>query len=183
MLTGVPVIVTAAGPTAGPRQLAAAYAEAAHCLRALHILGRTGVGGCAVELGVLGVLVGNEHDVSAFVTSSLGPLLEYDARRGTELVRTLGVYFGCGGSLVRAKDELHVHVNTLVQRLDRVAALIGRDWNTSERALELQLALRCTGWPARATERCPTGQATRSVPDPPGGRGPDRRGRQGRAAG
>jgi DNA-binding PucR family transcriptional regulator len=69
-------------------------------------------------------------------------VLDYDARRGTELVRTLRTYFESGSSLTRAKDVLHVHVNTVVQRLDRIASLLGPDWQTPERALELQLALR-----------------------------------------
>lgn len=140
--SGAPVTVAAAGPAAGPHQLAAAHAEAARCLRALHVLGRTGDGACAAELGFLGVLLGNGHDVSGFVAAVLGPLLEYDARRGTELVRTLGVYFACGSSPIRTKDDLHVHVNTVAQRLDRIASLIGADWNSPERALEIQLALQ-----------------------------------------
>ncbi|MFJ9929517.1 helix-turn-helix domain-containing protein [Streptomyces misionensis] len=141
-LTGVPVTVAGAGPAAGPRALADAHAEGLRCLRALRVLGRTGHGASVAELGFLGVLLGDGHDVDGFVTAVLGPLLEYDARRGTQLVRTLRAYFDRGGSLTRAKEELHVHVNTVVQRLDRVQALLGPDWNTPERALELQLALR-----------------------------------------
>ena len=141
-LIGVPVTVAAAGPAAGPAALARAHAEAARCLRALHILGRTGDGAGAHDLGFLGVLLGEGHDVDAFVDSTLGPLLEYDARRGTMLVRTLRAYFDCAGSLTQAKEELHVHVNTVVQRLDRIQTLLGPDWNHPQRALELQLALR-----------------------------------------
>lgn len=141
-LTGAPVTVGAAGPAGGVAELATAHAEAMRTLRALCALGREGDGACATDLGFLGVLLGEGHDVRGFVQETLGPLLAYDARRGTELVRTLGAYFACGGSLTRAKDELHVHVNTVVQRLDRVEALLGRDWNQPERALELQLALR-----------------------------------------
>ncbi|WP_435642610.1 helix-turn-helix domain-containing protein [Streptomyces sp. H49] len=141
-LTGVPVTVAGAGPAAGPRALADAHAEGLRCLRALRVLGRTGHGASVAELGFLGVLLGDGHDVDGFVTAVLGPLLEYDARRGTQLVRTLRAYFDRGGSLTRAKEELHVHVNTVVQRLDRVQALLGPNWNSPERALELQLALR-----------------------------------------
>ncbi|MEU2357254.1 helix-turn-helix domain-containing protein [Streptomyces misionensis] len=141
-LTGVPVTVAGAGPAAGPRALADAHAEGLRCLGALRVLGRTGHGASVAELGFLGVLLGDGHDVDGFVTAVLGPLLEYDARRGTQLVRTLRAYFDRGGSLTRAKEELHVHVNTVVQRLDRVQALLGPDWNSPERALELQLALR-----------------------------------------
>ncbi|MFF3112079.1 helix-turn-helix domain-containing protein [Kitasatospora sp. NPDC057904] len=141
-LTGFPVTVGAGRPAAGPPAIAASYAEGLRCLRALRVLGRAGEGASARALGFLGVLLGDGHDVDGFVGATLGPLLDYDARRGTELVRTLRAYFDCGGSLTRAKDELHVHVNTVVQRLDRVEALLGRDWNVPERSLELQLALR-----------------------------------------
>lgn len=141
-LTGAPVTVAAAGPVSGPGRIADAHAEAVRCLRALHVLGRQGDGASADELGFLGVVLGDAKDVGGFVHDTLGPLLEYDARRGTELIRTLAAYFGAGGSLTRAKDALHVHVNTVVQRLDRVEALLGADWNRPDRALELQLALR-----------------------------------------
>ncbi|MFJ8627410.1 helix-turn-helix domain-containing protein [Kitasatospora sp. NPDC093550] len=141
-LAGFPVTVGAGRPCAGPTALAASYAEGLRCVRALRVLGRAGEGASARALGFLGVLLGDGHDVDGFVGAALGPLLAYDARRGTELVRTLRAYFDCGGSLTRAKDELHVHVNTVVQRLDRVEALLGRDWNHPERSLELQLALR-----------------------------------------
>ncbi|MFF5338953.1 helix-turn-helix domain-containing protein [Streptomyces sp. NPDC013181] len=141
-LAQAPVTVAAAGPARGPAGLAAAHAEAARCLRAMRVLGRTGQGACVTELGFLGVVLGDAQDVEGFVAGALGPLLEYDAQRGTHLVRTLSAYFGAGGSLIRAKDELHVHVNTVVQRLDRIQVLLGRDWNEPDRALELQLALR-----------------------------------------
>ncbi|MDH6575053.1 GAF domain-containing protein [Kitasatospora sp. MAP5-34] len=141
-LTGAPVTVGAGRVATGPLALAAAHAEALRCVRALRVLGRDGDGASADGLGFLGVLLGDGHDVAAFVGTALGPLLEYDARRGTELVRTLRAYFDCGGSLTRAKDDLHVHVNTVVQRLDRIETLLGPDWNHPERSLELQLALR-----------------------------------------
>ncbi|MFI1582680.1 helix-turn-helix domain-containing protein [Embleya sp. NPDC020630] len=161
---GAPVTVAAAGPAVGARGIAAAHAEAARCLRALIVLGRSGDGACAAELGFLGVVLGGRQDVDAFVGDALGPLLAYDARRGTELVRTLRVYFACGGSLTRAKDELHIHVNTVVQRLDRVEALLGPDWNGPQQALELQLALRLH----QLTERPPTVVAESCAPPPPG---------------
>ncbi|MFF0183346.1 helix-turn-helix domain-containing protein [Streptomyces sp. NPDC005244] len=141
-LIGAPVTVAGAGPAAGPRAIADAHTEGVRCLRALRVLDRAGQGASVAELGFLGVLLGDHHDVDGFVTAALGPLLDYDTQRGTQLVRTLRAYFDCGGSLTRAKEELHVHVNTVVQRLDRVQALLGPDWNSPEQALELQLALR-----------------------------------------
>jgi DNA-binding PucR family transcriptional regulator len=105
-------------------------------------LGRAGEGASADGLGFLGVLLGDRADLDGFVGRALGPVLEYDARRGTELVRTLDAYFAAGGQLNRAKEALHVHVNTVVQRLERVGSLLGEDWQSPSRALEIQLALR-----------------------------------------
>ncbi|WP_433270552.1 helix-turn-helix domain-containing protein [Actinosynnema sp. CS-041913] len=141
-VAGLPVTVGAGGPAVGPGEVAAAHAEAARCLRALLLLDRRGVGGTMADLGFVGVLLGDRADVAGYVRTTLGPLLDYDASRGTELVRTVTAYFACGANLSRAKDELHVHVNTVVQRLDRVACLLGDDWQSPDRVLEVQLALR-----------------------------------------
>jgi DNA-binding PucR family transcriptional regulator len=105
-------------------------------------LGRTGDGASADELGFVGLLIGDRRQVSGFLDSALGPVLSYDTRRGTALVKTLAAYFGNGGSLSRTAEALHIHVNTVTQRLDRVGQLLGADWQEPERALEIQLALR-----------------------------------------
>jgi sugar diacid utilization regulator len=140
-----PVTGGAAGPVGSPAGFAAAEQEAARCLAALTALGRFGDAACGRDLGFVGLLLGGgvaQAQVPEYIRSALGPVLDYDARRSTELVRTLDAYFSCGGNLMRTKDELHVHVNTVTQRLDRIAHLLGADWNSPERALELQLALR-----------------------------------------
>ncbi|TNC27734.1 helix-turn-helix domain-containing protein [Amycolatopsis alkalitolerans] len=137
-----PVTVGGAGPARGPQAIADAHGEAVRCLRALLALGRVGEGASADGLGFLGVLLGDRADLDGFVRRALGPVLDYDARRGTELVRTLDAYFAAGAQLNKAKEALHVHVNTVVQRLERVASLLGEDWQSPPRALEIQLALR-----------------------------------------
>ncbi|MFI5807337.1 helix-turn-helix domain-containing protein [Streptomyces sp. NPDC051561] len=139
---GTPVTVGAAGPVPGVSGFPRAHAEARRCLHALHALGRTGDGADLTELGFLGVLLGDRADVAAYTARVLGPVQDYDAERGTDLIRTLDAYYAHGGSLSRAKDALHVHVNTVVQRLERIGRLLGQDWNSPSRALELQLALR-----------------------------------------
>ncbi|MEV0170433.1 GAF domain-containing protein [Streptomyces sp. NPDC050803] len=141
-ILGTPVTVGAAGPGQGPDHLAATHAEALRCLTALHALDRTGEGADIADLGFVGVLLGDRADVTSYVQRVLGPVLDYDAERGTELLRTLHAYYAQGASLSRAKDALHVHANTVVQRLERVAQLLGPDWNTPSRALETHLALR-----------------------------------------
>ncbi|BCJ74106.1 cyclic diguanylate phosphodiesterase [Catellatospora sp. IY07-71] len=144
---GRPVTAGAAGPAADPAGLAAAFKEADHCATALAALGRTGDGASTAELGFVGLLLGavregGDPDVDRFLRDTIGSVVDYDVRRGTALVKTLECYFGTGGSLARAAEQLHVHVNTVTQRLDRVAQLLGADWQRPDRALEVQLALR-----------------------------------------
>ncbi|MER6470768.1 helix-turn-helix domain-containing protein [Streptomyces collinus] len=141
-----PVTVGASAPVTGlathPDTVTAAYAEGRRCLDALQLLGRAGDGAAAEDFGFLGLLLAGERDIGAFVGRTIGPVVTYDERRGTELLRTLEAYFACGMSPARTKDALHVHVNTVAQRLERVGRLLGEDWQSPSRALEIQLALR-----------------------------------------
>ncbi|QOS59690.1 helix-turn-helix domain-containing protein [Thermobifida fusca] len=140
-----PVTVGVAGPVEALPGFRSSFTEALRCLQTLQALGRTGEVAAPTDLGFLGLLLGDDRDVDGFVTATLGPLLDYDARRKTALVDTLRAYFAAGGNLSRAKDALHVHVNTVSQRLERISQLIGDDWQEPSRALEIQLALRLHG--------------------------------------
>jgi hypothetical protein len=137
-----PVTAGGAGPVSSPSAVAGAFHEADSCATALLALGRVGDGAGHTELGYVGLLLGDRRDVPAFVHAAAGPVIDYDARRGTALLKTLEAYFAAGGSLARAAESLHVHVNTVTQRLDRIGHLLGPDWQTPSRALDLQLALR-----------------------------------------
>nr|WP_086002868.1 GAF domain-containing protein [Nocardiopsis prasina] len=140
-----PVTAGLAGPTRGPETFRDAFTEAVRCLQTLRSLGRIGDAATTDDLGFSGLLLSQDRDVPGFVAAALGPLLEYDAKRGTLLVETLRAYFAAGGNLSRAKDDLHIHVNTVAQRLERIGQLIGADWQIPDRALELQIALHLHG--------------------------------------
>jgi GAF domain-containing protein/sugar diacid utilization regulator len=127
---------------AHPDAVAAAYEEGRRCLDALRLLGRSGDGAAAEDFGFLGLLLAGDRDITGFVDRTIGQVVTYDERRGTDLLRTLDAYFACGMSPARTKDELLVHVNTVAQRLERVGRLLGEDWQSPARVLEIQLALR-----------------------------------------
>lgn len=139
--------VGAAGPVTEPSNalgsdLHEAHTEAIRTAEALVALGRRGDGAAAADLGFAGLIVGTQPEVTAYVHSVLGPLHDYDTARGTDLVGTLEAYFLAGASPRHAATQLHVHTNTVAQRLDRITRLVGDGWQSPERALELQLALR-----------------------------------------
>jgi len=144
--TALDVAVTAGaqGPATGVRGVVTAHADAVRCLRVLTALGREGQAAAAEELGAYTLLLGGvgAGDVEAFVHHALGPVLRYDERRGSRLVQTLEAYFAARGNLTSAAEALHVHVNTLYQRLDRIRRLLGDGWQDPDAALQLHLALR-----------------------------------------
>ncbi|MYW71014.1 PucR family transcriptional regulator, partial [Pseudonocardia sp. SID8383] len=136
------VTVGGAGPLQPADGADAALAEARRSAEALVALDREGECASASDLGFAGLLLGERPDVAGYVRGILGPVAEHDARRGSELLRTLEAYYAAGASPTRAAAALHVHVNTVAQRLDRVASLLGPRWQDPDHGLELQLALR-----------------------------------------
>ena len=136
------VTVAGVGPISDLARIPSAHEEGARTVSALIALGHRGIGAAATQLGFAGLIVGSDPDVGDYVQRLLGPLLDYDARRGTDLVGTLAAYFAAGGSPRHAAGTLHVHVNTVSQRLERISALLGESWQQPDIALELQLALR-----------------------------------------
>ncbi len=132
------------GVAAAGDDLAGAYAEARRCLDTLLTLGRTGDVSDPTGLGLTRLLLGDNgpEQLEGFLASTLGPVLEYDDQRGTSLVSTLEAWFASGGRVKDTAASLHVHPNTVVQRLERVGDLLGTQWREPGRSLDLQLALR-----------------------------------------
>ncbi|MFF0389014.1 helix-turn-helix domain-containing protein [Kitasatospora sp. NPDC004615] len=141
-LLGNPVTVSAAGPVTDPTSVFHGYQEALRCLDAMTSLGAVGKAASARELGFLGVLLADNHDVEGFIDSTIGPVLDYDQQRFTELARTLYAYFETGNSPTYAAQRLHVHTNTVARRLERISELLGPNWQKPDRAFEIQLALK-----------------------------------------
>lgn len=78
----------------------------------------------------------------AFRSRVLDPLLAYDERHTSDLVHTLETFLDSGGSWSQCAAELHVHVNTLRYRIDRIERLTGRDLRRLPDQVDLYLALR-----------------------------------------
>lgn len=80
-------------------------------------------------------------EVVAFYNRTLAPLAAYDARHGTSLVRTLEVLLAHGGNVSRAAQDLHVHRNSLIYRVERIREISGLDPLDPDDAFTLRLAL------------------------------------------
>lgn len=135
------VTAAASGPAQGPAGLRAAFGEASRCLESLIRLGAIGTGAAATDLGFVGLLLADQPDPRQFIVSTIGALLSYDMQRGAHLVATLREHLACDRNLAETARKLQIHVNTMRQRLDRIARLLGDDWQTSKRLLDIQLAI------------------------------------------
>lgn len=140
---GEAATVAASNLVSSPADFPSAYRVARRCVALLKALGKSGGVGTEAELSVYG-LVFSEHgrsELEAHVRDTIGPLLEHDSNRNTELARTLLVYLDHGRGTRETAEALHVHVNTVRQRLELVTRTLGQ-WDAPTRSLEIHLALR-----------------------------------------
>ncbi|WP_144877465.1 helix-turn-helix domain-containing protein [Microbacterium sp. 1.5R] len=134
------VVGSAVADAAGLR---ASVERSVRDLRFLAPLGIRGVTVRSADFAPYHVLTSGVPDAAAhFVDSVLGPVRAWDERRGTALVATLGAYFDRGESRQATAAALHVHTNTVQQRLDRIWSLLDGDADDAEFRFRLQAAVR-----------------------------------------
>lgn len=114
--------------------------------RAINVLGRLGVQAHIIsqnEMAMYSTLFETQDQASLqdYLNATIGSLMAHDQKRGSELTRTLLMYFDNNQNANQTAKRLGIHVNTVHQRLDGVEKLIGYLGNAS-RALEIHVALR-----------------------------------------
>lgn len=77
-----------------------------------------------------------------FLDKMIGNLLRRDKSKNSNLSRTLLTYLDLNASQVRTAEALHIHVNTVKQRLSAISNILGDDWATTDKAFRLHVALR-----------------------------------------
>ena len=125
-----------------PAAIPTAHDEAARCMRALLALGRHGEAAEPADLGFVGTVFSGHPDISGYVEATVGPLLAYDRAHRSDLLRTLEVFCATNQNTRGTAQELHLHPNTVSQRLTRIGRLLGETWRQADHLLEIQVALR-----------------------------------------
>ncbi len=74
----------------------------------------------------------------------IGPLIRYDRRHGSELLKTLSTYLTCSCAQDAAAHALIIHRNTLRYRLKRIEELVGCSLADAEDRFRLEFA--CRAW-------------------------------------
>jgi sugar diacid utilization regulator len=80
--------------------------------------------------------------VERFSREWLGTLIDYDARRRSQLVLTLSTYLERGGNYDATAAALSMHRSTLKYRLQRIRDISGHDLSNADTRFNLQLAAR-----------------------------------------
>lgn len=131
-------------PVDGTDRIPAAHRSAELALRSLAVLGVRGRSADGERIGMVGLLAEAIHRDPTLPSplAVIGPLEDYDREHGTELTRSAWAFAEAGSHVPRTARMLHVHPNTVRQRLERIAGLLGEDWRTPARFLDLHFALR-----------------------------------------
>jgi len=92
------------------------------------------------RLGIYRLLfyLNGNSELNDFYYETLGPLLNHDST----YVDTLEGFFRCNGNLSEMARTMHFHRNSLLYRLNRIEALLGRSLEDPELRLSLQIALK-----------------------------------------
>jgi sugar diacid utilization regulator len=128
----------------GPGALPGGYREA---LQALRTGGRLGLRRSVIPFERLGVdrllvQVADLDELADYATTVLGPILEYDATHGSDLLATLYAYLNAGRRQRDTADALGIHINSLNYRLRRIEEIGSLSLDDAETCLNLHVALR-----------------------------------------
>ena len=141
-LPGSVIDVGLGRPVADPLRLDESYREARNAIAVAGWRRRHGDVSLFEELDLDRLLFNTpEEERGAFVETAIGALVAYDQRRRTNLVETLEVYLATR-NVADAARRLFVHYNTLANRLERIARIVGPFVDDPDRCLTLGLALR-----------------------------------------
>ncbi|HEX2296429.1 MAG TPA: helix-turn-helix domain-containing protein, partial [Actinomycetota bacterium] len=96
------------------------------------------------DLGSYAVLLGGQprEALEGFVRSVLGPLIDRDRARSSDLVASVRAFMESGGRWEPGAETLAIHRHTLRYRVRQAEELLGRDLASAEDRMEIWLALK-----------------------------------------
>jgi PAS domain S-box-containing protein len=120
------------------------YRQAATALTALRCwddVGKTSAFFC--EIGIMQLLASRDEQKSthAFIRENLGKLLDYDQKKGTDLLTTLEVIL-YSNNLKEAAGKMFIHYKTIAFRKQRIEKILGITLDNFETKLALGAAVK-----------------------------------------
>ncbi|MCF6463059.1 PucR family transcriptional regulator [Clostridium sp. Cult1] len=96
------------------------------------------------ELGIFKILCQDflTDELEDFYNTTLKPLVDYDEKKSTELVKTLEAYYKFNGNLTRMSEHLYTHYNTILYRINRIKEITKMELDDPNDRLNLEIALK-----------------------------------------
>ncbi len=125
-------------------ELARAHAEARQSLRLARRAGAAGQVTSYRSLGALRLLleVPDPEVLRRFVAETLGPVMDYGRGHRTPLLETLEALVAESWNQRAAARRLHVHINTLAYRLQRIEDILGARLDQPETRVVVSVSLQ-----------------------------------------
>lgn len=130
-------------PYTNYRELSASYREAGRSLQKLELSNQLTIAHFE-DLGIYRILSHEliQPDIIQFAQEVLGPLIQYDQERDSDLLGTLRSYLECGRNVKRVSEVMYTHYNTVIYRLQRIREIAGIDLEDSDTMLNMHIALK-----------------------------------------
>ncbi|WP_314178447.1 helix-turn-helix domain-containing protein [Streptomyces winkii] len=147
-----PVLAVAGPPARSAEALGRCFDSAQRCVRLLRSLdtadGTVDAQSYEPYMAMFGT---GGAELAGFIESTLGPVLRWDEKHGTQLFETLHTFADSYASPSRTARALHVHINTVTQRLERISVLLGAEWRAPEPLFRVSVAARLHALSRRVT--------------------------------
>ena len=127
-----------------PEDAPRALRQAQHAIDLGIRIGRVGETVCYEELGIYRLLlqIGDMNQLVRYAEDVLGPVIDYDSRRKSDLLGTLSVYLSQRESPKQSARVLRVHVNTVLYRIQRIESLTSLDLSNPDHRLNAHVATK-----------------------------------------
>lgn len=127
-----------------PADFSLSYREAQRSLELIRVLEQKNAVLSYDQLGTYGLILQavDKEALLAFMREQLGRLLEYDAQYGSELVKTLFLFFSHAEDLKEAARAASVSISGFKYRLRKICELGGFSLKDSNKKFDLNMALK-----------------------------------------
>lgn len=138
-----PVLAITTPTASTPESLPARFESGLRTARLLAALGTTDAAVSSNAYLPYALLFDTDaRTLNAFIDETIGPVRDYDSRKGSDLLSTLRAFVRNEASPTKTARALNYHTNTILQRLDRLKSLLGDDWRSDEHLFRISAAVR-----------------------------------------
>ena len=95
------------------------------------------------DLGVYRILFDykNRQELYRLYQDTVGLIADYDEKNQTEYLQTIRIYFSENYSINNTAKKIHVHYNTVLNRLNKIKQLFGIDLNDEQDRINLYVSI------------------------------------------